>query len=76
MGKETTSGSILSAATHGAELTGAVFMEWEQTDHFMLDNNCTDCSIIFIRHSSIFVCILCIDSSTCCIHLLSYIFKD
>ena len=26
MGKETTSVSILSAATHGAELTGAVFM--------------------------------------------------
>ena len=35
MGKETTSGSILSAAMYGAELTGAVFMEWEQTDHFI-----------------------------------------
>ena len=35
MGKETASASILSAATHGAELTGAVFMEWEQTNYFI-----------------------------------------
>ena len=35
MVKETSSELILSVAIRGAELMGAVLMEWQWTDHFI-----------------------------------------